>query len=623
MIPPAPAPSSASSQHNSEPFELPEPPEEASRYALDVLAQQASAVRTAPNGQQESTLNNAAYRMGHLVGAGVISVEDARQGLEAAGADMVAHDARRPWEPGYIRYKVIRAIHQGVQSPDPIQQLIQRSAKQGQQAAVVVPPAPGDNPPFSDQGNAERLIARYANDIRHVPALAPQTDLGHWMVWTGAYWQDDAELSLQEMAKETARSIATETPPVMQIKEGKGGELIEGKNLTLEHAHRTENGTKLAAMIKLARSAPIVQRSHKDFDQQPYLLNVRNGTIDLYDQTLRPPERGDYLTQSAAVAYDPDARCPNWEKFMLECMGGIEHLVLFHQTWAGYSATGDTSEQKLIVHFGDGANGKSTFLDILHTMLGSYATTANINAFMAADQNRGDTPSPSLFKLRGARMVRALETNDKQTLDMAVIKVVTGKDELSVRNLNRPPIEFHPQLKLALATNVLPRIEERDHGAWRRLLAARWPVVFGSDGAPPIDPHIREKLMAELPGILNRVLEGCVRWIEHGLRIPPEVTADTATYKEESDDLGLFIEECLDLVPDGVIPQSELYDVYVAWDTTGRPLGKRRFNAKLARPGITKYKDSGTRSWKGFRYSTAGQEVYARVNQNRHGAWTS
>ena len=87
--------------------------------------------------------------------------------------------------------------------------------------------------------------------------------------------------------------------------------------------------------------------------------------------------------------------------------------------------------------------------------------------------------------------------------------------------------------------------------------------------------------------------------------------------------MGLFIEECLDLVPDGVIPQSELYDVYVAWDTTGRPLGKRRFNAKLARPGITKYKDSGTRSWKGFRYSTAGQEVYARVNQNRYGAWTS
>ena len=76
-------------------------------------------------------------------------------------------------------------------------------------------------------------------------------------------------------------------------------------------------------------------------------------------------------------------------------------------------------------------------------------------------------------------------------------------------------------------------------------------------------------------------------------------------------------------VPDGVIPQSELYDVYVAWDTTGRPLGKRRFNAKLARPGITKYKDSGTRSWKGFRYSTAGQEVYARVNQNRYGTWTS
>ena len=78
MIPPTPALSSASSQHNGEPVDIPEPPEEASRYALDVLAQQASLVRAAPNGQQESTLNNAAYRMGHLVGAGAISVEDAR-----------------------------------------------------------------------------------------------------------------------------------------------------------------------------------------------------------------------------------------------------------------------------------------------------------------------------------------------------------------------------------------------------------------------------------------------------------------------------------------------------------------------------------------------------------------
>ena len=618
MIPPTPALSSASSQHNGEPVDIPEPPEEASRYALDVLAQQASFVRAAPDGEQEKTLNNAAYRMGHLVGAGVISVEDARQGLEAAGADMVAHDARRPWEPGYIRYKVVRAIHQGVRDPDPIQQLIQRGAKQGHQAAVVVPPTPGDHPPFSDQGNAERFIARWADDVRHVPELAPTTRLGQWMLWSGRYWQPDLALRVQEMAKETVRTIALETPPVVEIKESKNGELIEGKNLTIDWAKKSEASGRIKAMTELAISDGAIEARGSEFDQRPYLLNVVNGTIDLETQTLRPAERSDYLTQCATVAYDPEATCPTWDRFLLQCMDGKHHLVEWLQTWAGYSLTGDTSEQKLVIHFGEGANGKSTYLDVIQQMLGSYAQAASPTAFMAPERERGDAPNPALFALRGARVVQALETNEKQELNMAIIKAVTGGDAISVRNLHCAPIEYRPQFKLSLATNQPPRITDQDHGAWRRLCSSRWPVGFGLPGGPPIDPHLKDKLLLELPGILNWALEGCRRWLEMGLQIPPEVTADTAQYKEESDDLGLFVEECLELSTDGHIPQGELYNVYLAWDTTSHPLGKRRFNAKLARPGISKYKaHGGIRAWRGVTYSSAGQEIYERITLQR------
>ena len=617
MIPPAPQVSSASSQHNGEPVELPEPPEEASRYALDVLAQQTSFVRAAPDGEQEKTLNNAAYRMGHLVGAGAISVEDARQGLEAAGADMVAHDARRPWQPGYIRYKVIRGIHQGVRDPDPIQQLIQRGAKQGHQAAVVVPPTPGDHPPFSDQGNAERFIARWADDVRHVPELAPTTRLGQWMLWSGRYWQPDRALRVQEMAKETVRTIALETPPVVEIKEGKNGEQIEGKNLTLDWAKKSETAGRIKAMTELAISDGAIEARGSEFDQRPYLLNVINGTIDLETQTLRPAERSDYLTQCAAVAYDPEARCPTWDQFLLECMAGKSHLVEWHQTWAGYSLTGDTSEQKLVIHFGEGANGKSTYLDVYQTMLGSYAQAASPSAFMVQDRERGDAPNPALFALRGARIVQALETNEKQELNMAVIKAVTGGDKISVRNLHCAPIEFKPQFKLALATNQLPRITDQGHGAWRRLCSSQWPVVFGLPGGPKIDPHLKDKLLQELPGILNWALEGCRRWLQEGLILPEEVRTDTKVYQEESDELGQFVEECLELSTDGHIPQAELYNVYLAWDTTNHPLGKRRFNAKFARPGISKHKAHGTRVWKGVSYSTAGQEIYERVTLQR------
>ena len=616
MIPPAPALSSASSQHNGEPVDIPDPPEEASRYALDVLAQQASFVRAAPDGEQEKTLNNAAYRMGHLVGAGVISVEDARQGLEAAGADMVAHDARRPWAPGYIRYKVVRAIHQGVQSPAPIQQLIQRGAKQGHQPAVVVPPTPGDHPPVSAPGNAERGIARWADDVRHVPELAPTTRLGQWMLWSGRYWQPDLALRVQELAKETVRSIALETPQ-MEKKTDKEGKKVDGKNLTAEWASKSETAGRIKAMTELAISDGAIEARGSEFDQRPYLLNVVNGTIDLETHPLRPAERSDYLTQCAPVAYDPEATCPTWDQFLFQCMDGKQHLVEWHQTWAGYSLTGDVSEQKLIIHFGEGANGKSTYLEVLQQLMGSYAQAASPAAFMQPDRERGDTPNPALFALRGARAVQALETNERQELNMAMVKAVTGGDKISVRNLHCAPIEYRPQFKLALATNQLPRIEDRDYGAWRRLLASRWPVTFGQSDAPKIDPHLRDKLLLELPGILNWALAGCARWLESGLQLPAEVTVDTAIYKEESDDLLLFIEECLVMDADEGIAQSDMYDVYLAWDTSSRPLGKRRFNNKLARPGVTRHKSMGNRSWRGCKFSAVGQEIYERIRMQR------
>ena len=143
-------------------------------------------------------------------------------------------------------------------------------------------------------------------------------------------------------------------------------------------------------------------------------------------------------------------------------------------------------------------------------------------------------------------------------------------------------------------------------------------MVFGLPGGPKIDPHLKDKLLQELPGILNWALEGCRRWLREGLILPDEVKADTKVYQEDSDELGQFVEECLELFPDGSIGQSELYDVYLAWDNSGRPLGKRRFNAKLGRPGITKFKaHGGLRVWKGVAYSATGQEIHERITVQR------
>jgi len=233
---------------------------------------------------------------------------------------------------------------------------------------------------------------------------------------------------------------------------------------------------------------------------------------------------------------------------------------------------------------------------------------------MEADRESGDTPNPALAALRGARMVVAIETNSKQSLNMAVIKAVTGCDPITVRNLYTRPITFRPQFKLMMATNQLPRISDQDHGAWRRFLTSPWTVGFGLPGSPTIDPHIKDKLLAELPGILNWALAGCVKWlIEKKLSIPPEVSAATAEYRETSDDLQGFFEEVLELAPGLTIGQSELFKVYEAWNSSTHPLGKRNFNHKVPRADVTKIRTHGKRAWQGLAYTDTGREIANRI----------
>jgi putative DNA primase/helicase len=387
---------------------------------------------------------------------------------------------------------VLRAVSQGAARPDPIASIIRRSAASNYAyVTVAVPPSPGENPNLTDQGNGERLAKRYGDEIRHCPELAPKEGLGSWLVWNGRHWTADTTIAVQEMAKETVRSTALETPPDTEKKIDKNCEESDGKNLTADWATKSEEARRIKSMVEMARSISSLQSAAEEYNSHPYLLNVLNGTLDLGDGTLRPAERSDYLTQCAGVSYDREATCPTWEKFMLDCMDGKQHLVEYHQVWAGYSLTGDTSEQKLMLHHGEGANGKSTYLDVLAHLLGSYAKTASPATFMEADRESGDTPNPALAALRGARMVVAIETNSKQSLNMAVIKAVTGCDPITVRNLYTRPTTFRPRFKLMMATNQLPRISDQDHGAWRRFLTSPWTVGFGLPGSPTIDPHIK------------------------------------------------------------------------------------------------------------------------------------
>jgi putative DNA primase/helicase len=204
------------------------------------------------------------------------------------------------------------------------------------------PPSPhGYN--LTDLGNSERFVAQHGQNIRYCYLW------GKWLVWNGARWERDDAGRVYRLAKKTVRSM---------YREASDAEDEERRKSLAKHASRSEGADKIKAMLELAKSA--VPVAPDELDSDPWLLNASNGTVDLRTGALREHRREDLITKLAPVEYDPNATAPTWEAFLERVLPG-EELRTFVQRAAGYSATGDTSEQIMLINHGAGNNGKSTF----------------------------------------------------------------------------------------------------------------------------------------------------------------------------------------------------------------------------------------------------------------------
>lgn len=219
----------------------------------------------------------------------------------------------------------------------------------------------------TDLGNAERFIHQHSRTVRFCEVL------GGWFVWDGRRFRKDETGAVYRLGQETVRSIYKEAGRMLE--EDKRGEL--GK-----WAFMSERLQRIEAIIRLASKQEAVAILPDTLDKDPYLLNVNNGTIDLRTGILKPHDPTDLITKLAPVDYDPDAEMPLMKEWLLEIMDGNQDMVSFLQRALGYSLTGDTSEQILMICFGVGANGKSTFLGLVQELLGDYATATSTSTLM-------------------------------------------------------------------------------------------------------------------------------------------------------------------------------------------------------------------------------------------------
>ncbi len=447
------------------------------------------------------------------------------------------------------------------------------------------PAAPAAHEHTTDLGNARRLVTRFGSDLRHCHPW------GKDLVWDNRRWAADDTAQVERFAKETVRSIYAELAPLTDP---------YARQRLAKHAAASESAKSISAMIRLSRSEPGVPVLPADLDRDPWALNVLNGTLDLRTGTLRPHRRDDMLTRLAPVAYDPTALCPTWEAFLDTIMGGNLRLVEYLRRVVGYALTGSVAEQVMWVLFGEGANGKSTFLNAIMGILGDlYAMQAVPELVMARQSEAHPTERADLF---GRRVVACVETEQGRRLAESLVKQLTGGERVRARRMREDFWEFDPSHKLFLVTNHKPTIRGADKGIWRRMKLVPFTVTI-PDAMK--DPALPEKLKAEWPGILAWAVRGCLEWQRGGLAHPPEVENATAAYREEMDTVGAFLGECCSAGPDEFrVRKTTLYAAYSGWSAKSgdAAIGRNDFNRRLGEMGYESKRSAsnGAEQWHGL-----------------------
>jgi putative DNA primase/helicase len=444
-------------------------------------------------------------------------------------------------------------------------------------------PAPLQSIPLTDYGNAQRLVARYGRNLKWVAKL------GFWLVWNDKRWCEDEQGEIMRYAKANCRDMLADAANLLTLaasttNKSASAQLKADAEELVKHSTRSESLPRLEASIKLAQSEPGVPITHEALDQEHMLLNCLDGTIDLATGQLRSFDRDDLMTKMAPVQFkglhEPANR---WEQFIREITCGDADLGRFIQRVVGYCLTGSTIEQCFFLLHGHGANGKSTFVEVLLEMLADYGQQAEFATFLLKE---GDKVRNDIARMRGARFVSASEGPEGRRLDEATIKALSGGDVVTARFLHKEFFQFKPTHKILLSSNYKPVIQGNDDGIWRRIRVIPFNAHFAQVRR---DPHLKEKLRAEMPGILAWAVRGCLDWQQNGLGSCKAVDEAGGVYRREMDTIQQFIDECCEVGQNKQVQSSTLYKLYEKWAKANGMgvMSNKRLSQNLEQRGYT------------------------------------
>jgi len=547
------------------------------RYAEAALRAEAERMRKAGPGYRNDTLNQCAFSLGTLGGAGLLEEATAFAALREAACDSGLGE-------GEIRATFMSGWKAGLENP----RQVQWQAMQGEWPTRA----------RTEFGLADRFADHWGELVRWCPERAT------WMTYHQGVWMTDAPQAGEWYAQMMIRSL--EDTEGLSYEEEPGTapdgetETPSPRAMFSEWVAKQQTRKAVSAAARLATGLPLMRMAQSTFDVDPMKLNVRNGVVDLATGECTEHSPDYRMTLQANAYYRRGEAAPQWDEFLRRVQPDPE-MRAYLQRVAGYCATGRTDEQAMFLWHGSGANGKSVAQAVLAHVLGGYAQTMPVSTLMASSMD--DRIPNDVARMAGKRFLVASETKAGRALDEPRLKQLTGGDTIAARYMRAEYFEFKPVGKIQLTTNHLPKMSD-DAATWRRIHLILWGVVIPEHER---DGFLQERLIAEeSAGILNWIIEGALAWQADGLNPPEGVLAAKEAYRVEEDVVQQFIEAMIDVV-DPVARHvgrstAEIHSAFENWAASEHlgadgKLGQRALTSRLRKRGFEYVRRGG---WAGF-----------------------
>ncbi len=464
---------------------------------------------------------------------------------------------------------------------------------------------PGD---YSDVGQAQALKAAYPDTLRYSEA----TD---WLVYYAGVWYESAPAA-QAVAQElTERQLAEAHALLEDAKDqmaATGADMVlasmsktkaqgmftqaqrdafaafEDARAYVAYALKRRESRSITNCLKEAR--PMLLTSPEQLDADPYLLNTPSGTYDLRHGAIsrRDHDPADLVTKQTSL--DPGTDGAHlWQEALEVFFQGDAELISYVQRIVGLAAIGQVFVEALVIAYGDGRNGKSTFWNTIARVLGTYAGNMSADVLTIGGMRN---VKPELAEAKGKRLIISAESEEGVRMSTSVVKQLASTDQIYAEKKYKAPFAFTPSHTLILYTNHLPRVGAMDAGIWRRLIVI--PFEAKIEGDSDIKNYADYLYKQAGGAILTWIMEGArlIHAEDYHLKAPARVVEASAAYREENNWFAQFLDANCDLDPGLSERAGDLYQAYRAWamSTSGWARPMVDFNATVEHHGFTRKK---------------------------------